>query len=165
MTGYVYAIAAGDLVKIGYSVDPTRRLNKIKADNGSPCRLLGIVPGTLAHEAELLALLRPWRARGSWFYRGPRAVEFFISSLRPLIRPVEVPTRAMGKVRRLLRLTQAQMAILTGASQASVSRWEAGLLEPSLAQLEAIRGEARKRAIAWDDSWFFERPAEQVAAQ
>lgn len=58
----------------------------------------------------------------------------------------------------VLKITQAQMAAISGASQATVSRWESGDLEPDRRQLAAIRAEVKKLALPWDDRWFFEIP-------
>lgn len=35
MTGFIYAIASGDAVKIGYAKDPHRRLSELNV--GAPC--------------------------------------------------------------------------------------------------------------------------------
>lgn len=58
----------------------------------------------------------------------------------------------------VLGLTQAEMSAITGASQGTVSKWEAGELDPGLDHLGLIRAEAQRRAIEWDDRWFFEVP-------
>ena len=63
----------------------------------------------------------------------------------------------------ILGVTQSEIASITGATQATVSRWEKGELEPDRRQLDAIRTEAQRRGIAWDDRWFFEAPAEDAA--
>lgn len=60
--------------------------------------------------------------------------------------------------KEVLDLTQQEMAALTGATQATVSRWETGDLEPDRDQLERIRDEAIRRGKPWDDSWFFDVP-------
>lgn len=57
-------------------------------------------------------------------------------------------------------VTQAQMAEIAGAGQAAVSRWENDATAPTRTQLERIRSEAMARGLDWDDSWFFETPAE-----
>lgn len=75
---------------------------------------------------------------------------------------MSVPLRVIRK--NILDLTQAEMAALTGAAQATVSRWETGELEPDRAQMAKIREEAAVRGIAWSDSWFFEIPAAEDAA-
>lgn len=55
-------------------------------------------------------------------------------------------------------LTQAEFGALAGATQATVSRWEAGELNPTLDQLRRVRAEAQRRKLAWHDSFFFEAP-------
>jgi transcriptional regulator with XRE-family HTH domain len=52
-------------------------------------------------------------------------------------------------------LTQAEFAIVAGVTQATVSRWEAGVA-PSLDDLRSIRTAALERGLEWNDSWFFE---------
>jgi transcriptional regulator with XRE-family HTH domain len=51
------------------------------------------------------------------------------------------------------------MAEISGASQTSVSAWEKGTREPDLRNMEAIRAEALRRGIEWDDRWFFDAAA------
>lgn len=59
----------------------------------------------------------------------------------------------------VLRLSQAEMAIVAGkVSQGTVSKWEAGELEPDREQLALIRAEVLRRELPWDDGWFFEAP-------
>ena len=65
---------------------------------------------------------------------------------------------AIARIRKeLLGLTQAELAAITGVTQATVSRWERGELFPNLRELALIR-EAAKAAKpdAWDDSLIFE---------
>ena len=74
----------------------------------------------------------------------------------------------MLRIRKdVLGLTQAEMAALADTTQATVSRWEKGGLEPDREHLSRIRAEAERRAIAWDDAWFFQvpdLPAHEAAA-
>lgn len=60
-------------------------------------------------------------------------------------------------------LTQREFAEVAGVTQASVSRWENGTA-PSHPEMQAIRDAAIGRGIPWDDRWFFETPAVEVAA-
>ena len=56
----------------------------------------------------------------------------------------------------ILHLTQAELAQVVGTTQATVSRWERGELEPSLSELASIRAYAKGRGCAWSDAWFFD---------
>lgn len=53
---------------------------------------------------------------------------------------------------KLFGVTQEEMAKIAGVRQATISRWEAGLTDPSLRHMRRIRSEARKRRLAWDDA-------------
>jgi transcriptional regulator with XRE-family HTH domain len=61
----------------------------------------------------------------------------------------------MRTVRERLGLRQTEMAAVAGVSQATISRWETGSLEPNRQELERIRGEALRRGVEWDDALFF----------
>jgi len=61
------------------------------------------------------------------------------------------------KIRReIFRATQAEMAAIARVNQATWSRWERGLLEPTIGQIARIRAEAKRRRIRLDDRLFFE---------
>jgi transcriptional regulator with XRE-family HTH domain len=63
---------------------------------------------------------------------------------------------AMRRIRcEVFRITQQQMAAIAGVEQATVSRWETGVNEPSLRHLKRIRTEARRRKLQWDDDLLF----------
>lgn len=64
----------------------------------------------------------------------------------------------------VFRLSQREFAIEIGVNQSTVSRWEAGELEPSRSEMAAIRALAERRAIDWQDRWFFEAPPTPEAA-
>lgn len=67
---------------------------------------------------------------------------------------------ALRHIRKtVLELSQAEIAALVGVSQGTVSKWENGELSPSLEEISALRAEAHKRGLAWDDRWFFESPS------
>lgn len=65
--------------------------------------------------------------------------------------------------KKVFAVSQAEMAEIAGARQATVSRWETGALEPSRDQMNLIREEALRRGIVWNDSWFFAVPDEAAA--
>lgn len=59
----------------------------------------------------------------------------------------------------ILEISQAALGDIAGVTQATVSRWENGELEPGREEMARIRESARARGIAWDDRWFFEAPS------
>lgn len=65
---------------------------------------------------------------------------------------------------QVLRISQAELAGIAHTSQGTVSKWEAGELEPDRNQLARIRVEAIKRGHRWRDRWFFEAPAARASA-
>jgi len=129
MIGFVYAI--GDetgRVKIGWSGDPLRRLNKIGSDCSSVVTLLGLIPATQAQETEIQGLLKPWKVNREWFrLEGP--VESFVDMLpRPEPRSVDLhpnvnPLRAY---RADQKVTLEQLADMFGVNKTTVLRLEEG---------------------------------------
>lgn len=59
----------------------------------------------------------------------------------------------------VLGISQAEMARIALVSQGTVSKWEAGELEPNRDQLGLIRSDIQRRGIEWDDGWFFDVPS------
>lgn len=53
-------------------------------------------------------------------------------------------------------ISQAELAGIAKTSQGTVSKWEAGELEPDREQLSLIRDAAIERGLEWSDAWFFE---------
>lgn len=129
MTGFVYAIAAGDLVKIGWSAMPRLRLVKIRSDSSKPCTLLGYVAATREQETELHGLLAPWREHGEWFRR-EGAVEHLIDLLPPLPgmakRRGGRPGNALREWRVAQGLSLAECAKAMETHWGSLSRIERG---------------------------------------
>jgi transcriptional regulator with XRE-family HTH domain len=70
---------------------------------------------------------------------------------------------ALRHIRKsVLGISQADMATIAVVSQGTVSKWENGESDPNLDEMARIRDAAIKREIPWDDSWFFETPADAV---
>lgn len=65
--GWIYFVLAGDAVKIGYSLDPEKRLQHIRVGNPEEAVLLGKIDGTPRTERALHWKLRQYRLRGEWF--------------------------------------------------------------------------------------------------
>lgn len=51
-------------------------------------------------------------------------------------------------------ISQVEMAEICKVRQATISRWEAGIGEPSLRHIRLIRAEARRRRVKLDDRIF-----------
>lgn len=60
--------------------------------------------------------------------------------------------------KNVFRLSQAEFGAICGVTQATISRWEAGRLAPSLVELARIREAARERRLKWRDEMFFAQP-------
>ncbi|GCA49265.1 T5orf172 domain protein [Sinorhizobium sp. KGO-5] len=65
--GYIYFLWAGDAVKIGFSVNPLRRLTGLETGVSAPIARIAIVPGTLAAERRLHNRFHKQRSHGEWF--------------------------------------------------------------------------------------------------
>ena len=58
--------------------------------------------------------------------------------------------------REVFKISQRAMAEIADVNQATVSRWEAKVAEPSRAEMRRIRDAARARRLRWHDKMFFE---------
>lgn len=63
----------------------------------------------------------------------------------------------------ILHLSQTELAAIAHTTQATVSRWEAGQLEPSRAEMARIRDAVTARNLPWNDGWFFDAPAQAAS--
>jgi hypothetical protein len=72
--GFVYAVHAvgTDRIKIGYSVDPEQRLNKLQTGSPIELELVAKWKGTDQDERELHRILAEFRAQGEWFRLSPQ---------------------------------------------------------------------------------------------
>lgn len=59
-------------------------------------------------------------------------------------------------------MSQAELAAIAETTQATVSRWESGQLEPSRVELSRIRKAVIETGKPWNDTWFFEAPAPAI---
>jgi len=73
--------------------------------------------------------------------------------------------RTIEHIRKnVFRVSQADFGAIAGTTQASVSRWEKGELEPRRSEMDKIRSEAISRGLEWNDRLFFETPTTPEAA-
>lgn len=118
MSGFVYAIECGDAVKIGYAIDPIRRLGQLNVGTAVEHQLIGCARGDQSHEKEIHILLMPWRIRGEWFAKAGLVLKFL--SLLPKPASDEPLIRRLGGSRALAAaLTKSGTPITAQA----VSQW------------------------------------------
>jgi predicted XRE-type DNA-binding protein len=124
MTGFVYCIGerAGSLVKVGYSADPLSRLNKLRADNPREIRLLGVIAGDTALEAQLHERFAALHVRGEWF-------EDREGQISRCFGPLPVEQIEVTDLRSWLKangITQAELADHIGVRHAHLSLMMSG---------------------------------------
>lgn len=146
--GFVYAIEAGDAVKIGWSANPPQRLSKLRSDNPLRPELIGVVAGSKDDEHELHVLLVHYRRHGDWFeHIGPvRALTGMMPP--PAVkrrslhrsRQAEIPVFKTGLHRYLFDhdIGFVEFARAMGTSRENVYRWALGQRLPRPKQLAAI---------------------------
>jgi hypothetical protein len=125
MTGFVYAIGDSERVKIGWSSDPMRRLDKIRSDCPDVAHLLGLVPATREQEAEAHKLLAPWHIQREWF-RHEGAVTAFVEMLaqpRPRAERIKKPTTGVDSVIEALGGPTAT-AVIVGVRPSAICNWK-----------------------------------------
>jgi len=114
MTGFVYAIERGNLVKIGWSHKPLDRLVQIRAKYTEQCHLLGVrAAPSASYERAYHTIFSEWRDHGEWFRKEGDVLDF-IGRLQPLpsgSAPSDALTMAKEfaggsvKLARLLKVT------------------------------------------------------------
>lgn len=80
--------------------------------------------------------------------------KLYVLAYYTFMRPIEhIRKQVFG-------VSQAVFGEIAGTTQASVSRWESGELEPGRDEMARIRAEAQIRKLPLDDSMFFETPGQ-----
>jgi len=76
--GYIYFLLAEDtgLVKIGFTVDPGRRIRALQTSSPVKLTLLGKVPGDRWREERFHLVFRDLREHGEWFRLEGKLKEF-----------------------------------------------------------------------------------------
>lgn len=65
--GFVYVMECGGLYKIGWSVNPRKRVLTLQIGSPLPIKLVGVIEGSLTNEAEWHHAYRDKRVHGEWF--------------------------------------------------------------------------------------------------
>lgn len=63
----IYFIRSGRRAKIGYAVDPHKRLRELQTGSAHELELLGYVPGNMIIEKRLHKHFEPYHLRAEWF--------------------------------------------------------------------------------------------------
>lgn len=80
VTGRVYFISGGGMIKIGYAKDPAKRLSELQTASAIELVLIGSMPGSVALEKYLHKRFSRLRERGEWFHAAP-ALKGFITAV------------------------------------------------------------------------------------
>lgn len=72
---FVYAKAV-NLIKIGRSAEPERRLDELRLLSPVELEIIGLVDGGSRREAELHQKFARYRSHGEWFYATPEIRQF-----------------------------------------------------------------------------------------
>lgn len=150
MTGFVYFIACGDRVKIGYSEDPVKRLAKINSDSPWPCELLGYVKAGDFPESEIHQRFAPVRLHSEWFALTDE-IRAFIETAKVgqkqgidrFDRTDLTDASPLKKWRILQKRTQKQASELFGVSLVTWNQWETGRANvpgPRCLAVESVTG-------------------------
>lgn len=82
--GFVYFIrrmARGGAIKIGFSIEPQKRLARLQTSSADMLVILGVTPGTIATEKAIHARFKHLRLRGEWF-RATDDLHAYIAEVR-----------------------------------------------------------------------------------
>lgn len=102
--GFVYMLYSVGLIKIGFTLDPIVRFEKMRAMSSAPLSLIWLTVGTRATEGELHKQFRNSRERGEWFRPSPELRDFLaekpvMGGMAPIDRlkwAETNPTKAFG---------------------------------------------------------------------
>ena len=91
MTSVVYAVRAGEHVKIGFTADLSSRLKSLQAGTPHRLELLGTHPGGRAREAAWHREFASSRAHGEWFQLTPEQMDTLALRLEGQPRILRLP--------------------------------------------------------------------------
>lgn len=135
----IYFIESQGLVKIGFSLKPLLRVNKIKSDSPHPCNLIGVMDGTREDEADVQSKFSHLRHRAEW-YRLDHELRSFIESYPPIkaVKDKPEPTDPISRWMWLNDSTDRHLGALMGVSQTQVNRVRRGKSDPSCDFLRSL---------------------------
>jgi hypothetical protein len=71
----IYVVRSGDLVKVGFSVRPMKRLRDLQNAHGDKLELIRLLSGTVADERRIHGQFSALRRAGEWFEACPALLE------------------------------------------------------------------------------------------
>lgn len=109
---YIYVIGdgVGNVVKIGYTDTPLKRLGQIQTSNPTPLHLLCILPGTRHIEQQLHRRFARRCVHGEWFdFKQENAVSLVAQAWLDIVEPeaLELPPLPMSRLSRAEELLRA----------------------------------------------------------
>jgi hypothetical protein len=84
-SGFIYFALCGDKIKIGFAVDPKRRVAHLQGGSPDRLELLATIPGSPRLERQLHHRFKGLRHSGEWFRQGPNLLEFIENARSPKI--------------------------------------------------------------------------------
>ena len=73
--GQIYYLSDGEHIKIGFTLDWSKRKRAYTTYSPQPLELLAIHPGTSEREKQLHRIFRPFRIKNEWFYQSPEILD------------------------------------------------------------------------------------------
>lgn len=133
--GYVYFVRCDvtDLVKVGWSKNPRRRLQQVQRMSPTSLRIVGMAKAMIEAERRLHAALAPHRDHGEWFRLDDALLAHGLSLVGAMAvegvpaRPATaLPTTPLRTWRRANAVTYIELSRRTGLSQRTVMRAASG---------------------------------------
>lgn len=80
--GWIYFVqaGAGGPIKIGWTVDPQKRLEQLQTGSHIRLFILGAIEGSTAGESTLHKRWSEYRIRGEWFEAAPEIIDFVMAN-------------------------------------------------------------------------------------
>lgn len=76
----IYFIKIKNLIKIGYSKNPMKRIKVIRDNNSDEVEILGIMKGTLSKEQELHHKFQKLHYKREWFFENNELLSFIVKN-------------------------------------------------------------------------------------
>lgn len=82
--GFIYFVCTGSggPIKIGWSLNPERRLAMLQVGNPERLKLVGAVAGTREDERRIHEVLAPEHIRGEWFFPNTSDPKVLVERMR-----------------------------------------------------------------------------------